>query len=83
MRDVPLVGFDEVVQLDEVDVVDAHPGQRALEAGPRTVAVARVRLGGQEELAGMLREPRREPQLRVAVHRCGVDVVDAVLEQQR
>ena len=30
----------------------------------------------------MLRQPRREPQLRVAVRRSGVDVVDAVLEQQ-
>ena len=45
--DVPLVGLDEVVQLDEVDVVDAHPGSErsssARAASPRRspVLVAR------------------------------------------
>ncbi len=37
--DLPLVGFDEVVELDQVDMVDAHPLERPLEFGPRPVSL--------------------------------------------
>ena len=44
-RHLPLVRFDEVVELDQVDVVDGHPLQRALELGPGCGAAALARLG--------------------------------------
>ena len=51
-------------------------------------AVARAGIGaiaglrGQEEALAMLRHPRADAQLRVTVRCRGVDVIDAVLEQQ-
>ena len=79
-RDVPLDHVDEVVELDRVDVVDAEPLERAVDLllGLRVGALAG--LGREEEL--VLRQPRGDPQLRVAVGGGDVDVVDAVLEQQ-
>jgi hypothetical protein len=79
---LPVLGLDQVVQLDQVDVVDAHALQGAFEAGACTIAVARVRLRREKEPVGMRFEPRRDPQFSVAVHCCGVDVVDAMIEQQ-
>ena len=48
----------------------------------RRGAVALSGLRRQEEAVAVLREPRRESQLRLAVRRGSVDVVDVVLEQQ-
>ena len=77
----PLVGLDQVVQLDQVDVVDAQPLQRPLEARPGRVATPIAGLGGEEELAGVRRQPRRHPQLGIPVRCRYVQVVDACLEQ--
>ena len=79
-RDVPLDHVDEVVELDRVDVVDAEPLERAVDLLLRLRVGALAGLGRQEEL--VLREPRGDPQLRVAIGGGDVDVVDAVLEQQ-
>src|SRR5207249_11985327 len=65
--DLPLVLLDEVVQLDEVDMVDAEPLERQLEAGARAGAGALAGLGGEEELVAARRQPWRQPQLGVAV----------------
>ena len=81
-RELPVDHVDEVVQLDQVDLVDAEPVERAANLFARSGAVALAGLRREEETVAMLREPRREPQLRVAVRRGDVDVVDAVLEQQ-
>jgi hypothetical protein len=70
------------VQLKEVDVIDAQPFERAVELLLRALVVACVRLGGDEECSRMLLEPRRDPQLGVAVRGGGVDVIDTVLEEQ-
>ena len=40
-RDLPFVGLDEVVQLDEVDLIDAQPGQATLPARPRAAGPVR------------------------------------------
>ena len=80
---VPLVGLDQVVELDQVDVVDAQPLERPLELGPRRVAAALAGLGGEEELVGASRHPRRQSQLGVPVRRRHVEVVDARLQQDR
>ncbi len=74
---VPLVGLDEVVQLDEVDLIDPHPIERPLEFGPRCAPLSLTRLGGEEEPVAIRREERCQSKLRLAVRRRGVDVVDA------
>jgi hypothetical protein len=79
---LPLDDVDEVVQLDQVDAVDAEPRQRAADALLRALVVAVTRLCRDEEVAGLASQPRRDAQLGVAVRGCGVDVVDAVREQQ-
>ena len=81
-RGLPLVRIDEVVQLQEVDVVDPEAVERPadLVAGTGTITLARLRR--QEELVAVLREQWREPKLGVAVRRSGVDVIDALLEEQ-
>ena len=75
--DLPFVLLDEVVQLDEVDVIDAHPLERTLERGAGGVALPVAGLGGEEDLVAVVGEPRLEAVLGLAVRRRGVDVVDA------
>ena len=77
--DLPLVLLDEVVQLDQVDVVDVHALQRAFELGPRRVTATLAGLGGEEDVARWVGEPRPQAVLRGAVAGGGVDVVDAEL----
>ncbi len=81
VRRLPLVLLDEVVQLDQVDVVDAHPLERPLEARPGVVRSAIAGLRRQEDLVAMLRQPRCEEILGHPVRGRGVPVVDAELEQ--
>ena len=81
-RGLPLDHVDEVVQLDQVDLIDAEPVERAADLLVRAGAVALPGLRREEEAVAMLRQPGREPQLRFAIGRGRVDVVDAVLEQQ-
>ena len=82
VRDLPLVGLDQVVELDQVDVVDLEALQRALElrAGRRSpwrspVLVARKKRSRCSAIHGP------DPQLGLAVGGGGVDVVDAEVEQ--
>ncbi len=80
---LPLVWLDEIVQLDEVDGVDAEAGQREFEAGARPVARAIFGLGCEEEPIPVRRHPWRDPKFGVAVGGRRVDVVDAEFEQHR
>jgi hypothetical protein len=77
-RELPL---DHVVQLQQVDVVDAETLERASNLFARSVVVALFGLRRKEEPARVALEPRCDPQLRVAVRGGGVDVVDVVFEQ--
>ena len=74
-RGLPLDHVDEVVQLDQVDLVDAEPVERAADLLACAGAVALAGLGREEELLAVLRQPGRDPQLGVAVAtrrcRCG------------
>jgi hypothetical protein len=70
------------VQLDQVDVVDAEPLERAADALLRALVVPVARLRRDEEAAGLALQPRRDAQLGVAVRGRGVDVVDAVREKE-
>ena len=81
-RGLPLDHVDEVVQLEQVDAIDAEPVERAANLLARAGAVALPGLRREEEPVAVPAQPRSEPQLRVAVRRCRVDVIDAVLEQE-
>ena len=81
-RGLPLDHVDEVVQLDQVDAVDAEPVERAADLLPRALVVALAGLRRDEEARRARAQPRRDAELRVAVRGGGVDVVDAVREQQ-
>ena len=72
---------DQVVQLDEVELLDAQPLERAVQAVARPGVGAVAGLRRQEEAVAVARHPRADAQLGVAVRRRRVDVVDAVLEQ--
>src|SRR5206468_7581387 len=80
-RGLPLDRIDEVVQLEQVDAVDAEAVERAADFLARARAIALAGLCRQEETVAMLRQQRGKPELGVAVRRRGVDVVDAVLEE--
>src|SRR5262249_50924955 len=79
---VPLDRVDQVVQLPEVDVVDAEPVEGAVQLLARGGGLPLARLGGEEELVPVLAQPGPGPELCVAVAGGDVDVVDAVLEQR-
>ena len=70
--DLPLVRLDEVVELDQVDVVDAHPLEGPFEFGPRPVTRALARLGREEDLVAMARRATgsADPRTRRIPRRC-------------
>ena len=80
---LPLDHVDEIVQLDQVDVVDAEAHERAANLLARAGVVALSSLCREKEAPRITLQPGREPQLGVAVRGGRIDVVDAVLEQHR
>ncbi len=76
-RRLPLVGLHQVVELDQIDVIDAEPCERTFEFGPGSCAVALTRLRREEEAGPVVGEERCEPELRLPVGRRGVEMVDA------
>ena len=69
------------MQLDQVDAIDAEPLERALDLLLRALVVPLSRLRREEKPVRVPLQPRRDPQLGVAVRGGGIDVVEAVLEQ--
>ena len=78
--ELPVDYVDEVVQLEQVDVVDAEAVERAADLLACAGVVALAGLRRQEETVAVPLEPWGEPQLGVAVRGGRVDVVHAVLE---
>ena len=81
-RPTPVVGMSERVQLDQVDLVDAQPLERAVDVLAGLAGRPHPGLRCDEEVLPVARHPRADAQLGVAVPRGGVDVVDAVPEQE-
>src|SRR4029077_5418784 len=82
-RDVPLLLVDEVVQLQEVDVVDAKTPKRVADLVARLGVGALTGLCREEEtVAAFTLEPRRDVQLRIAVAGGRVEVVQVVAEHE-
>lgn len=50
---LPVVLFDQVVELDEIDMVDAESFERQLQFGPSTTAGSIAGLGCKKDLAAM------------------------------
>ena len=63
-------------------MVDAEPVERAADLLVRACVVALAGLRREEELVAMPLQPWRDAELRVTVRRGGVDVVDAVAEEE-
>ena len=69
------------MQLPQVDLGDPQSVERALQFFARLRGAPLTGLGGQEELARVALQPRRHAELRVAVARGHVNVVDVVLQE--
>ena len=82
-RRLPLVGLDQVVQLDQIDLVDAHPFEGRLQFGARGSTRALPGLRGEEESVAVLGEEGGQPEFRIAVAGGGVDVVDPGIVDRR
>ena len=80
-RLVPVVRMPERMELDQIDVIDAQPVERAVDVFPSLGAGSRPGLGREEEVLPVTRHPRADEELGVPVPRGGVDVVDAVAQQ--
>ena len=76
-RCLPVVLLDEAVELDQINGVDPHAFERALEFGASIAGGAAPGLRGQEHVVAVALQEVVKPDLAVAVHRCGVDVIDA------
>src|SRR5204863_9080249 len=74
-RLLPVVGVTERVQLDQVDLVDAQPLERAVDVLASLAGRPHPGLRREEEILPVARHPRADAQLGVAVPRGGADVV--------
>ena len=81
-RLLPLVRMAQRVELQEVDPIGAQALERALDLGLGGRVVALAGLGREEEIVAVAIHPGPDAELGLAVGGCGVDVVDAELEQQ-
>jgi hypothetical protein len=69
------------VQLPEVHVIDTEPVEGPVQFVARLLFSAGIGFGSQEEASGLPLQPWTNAQLRLAVARRGVDVVDGVAKQ--
>jgi hypothetical protein len=60
-RELPLDHVDEVVELQQVELIDAEALERAPDLLARSLVFALARLARQEEVVAVLLQPRREP----------------------
>jgi hypothetical protein len=73
----------EVVKLDEVELVALETFEGAPDLVPSGLVAALDRLRGEEEAIAVLRHPAPHRDLGLAVGGGDIDVVDAVVEEQR
>ena len=74
---LPLVRFDEVVELDEVDSVDTQTLKTLFQLSPCCVAGSLPGLGSEKELVAVVLEKIEKSPLTFAVRRRRINVVDA------
>ena len=73
---IPFLWLHQVVELDEVDAIDAEAGQRLFELASGRSTTALTGFGGQKYFVAMRFQPRGKAQLGVAVSRCRIDVIE-------
>ncbi len=73
----PFVGIDQIVELDEIDRVDAHALERLLELCSRPGPITFLCLGGEEHVAAVTGKEIGEARFGLSVGSCGVDVIDS------
>jgi hypothetical protein len=81
MRRVPLVIFNQVVELNQVQPIHAEAMEGALKASPGTWAGALPSLRGEEEVVPVGGHPWRNPQFGIAIGRRGIDMVYPKLKE--
>src|SRR5271167_263908 len=77
----PLILGCQVVHLDQIDLIDPQPLERAMETVARALIRAVAGFGGEKKPLAMLAHPRADAQLRLAVRGRGVEMIDAVFEE--
>ena len=82
-RQLPFGGVDEAVKLNEIDMIDGHPVERAADLLTCRCIRPLACLGRQEEVVTVVTEPGSKPELGLAVARCGVDVIDPTFQEER
>src|SRR5215831_20566987 len=80
-RHIPVVGMPERVQLDQIDVIDPEPLERPVDVLARLARGPRAGLRGEKEVLPMASHPRPDTQLGVSIASGGVDVIDAVAQE--
>src|SRR5271154_1887801 len=77
----PFILGCEVVHLDQIDLIDPQPLERAMETVARALIGAVAGFGGEKKPLAMLAHPRADAQFRLAIRRGGVEMIDAVFEE--
>src|SRR5271168_298506 len=77
----PLILGCQVVHLDQIDLIDPQPLERAMETIARALVGAVAGFGGEKKPLAMLAHPWADAQFRLAVRRGGVEMIDAVFEE--
>ena len=80
-RGIPFDRVGKAVELDEIHPLDAHAFQRKMNLSLGFVVGANACLGRQEKVPWILFEPRRDPEFRITVAGCDVNVIDTVAQQ--
>lgn len=78
----PFEGVDEVVELEEVYLVDLKAFEGGVDLVFGFLVGAEAGFGGEEEVLAVVGHPGGEAEFGLAVAGGGVDVVDAVLEEE-
>ena len=81
-RELPLLLLHEIVQLKQIQLVDPQAFERAANLPTCGFVGPLSGLGGEKETMAVLAHPRPDPQLRIAVRRCRVDMVHARFQQE-
>ena len=81
-HDLPLIGCNQVVKLEQVNMIRLEPLQRPMDPLPGRLIRPLAGFRRQEKLLPVPLHPRADAQFRVAVAEGGIDVVDAELQQQ-
>lgn len=79
---LPFCLLDQVVHLDQIDLINLQAFERTMETRACALVGPIASLGRQEKVSAMLAHPKADSQFRIAIGGCGVDMINAVFEQE-